>query len=103
MSWCMISSAGRAEQTETRCHLEEMASRATSGSAPPQTLEGPAVTGLEKGIPVSSTETFVSQSTESCALSDSSIFKAWCVSEAERKAEGVEEGTGRERGGTGHS
>lgn len=101
MSWCMISSAGRAEQTETRCHLEEMASQATSGSAPPQTLEGPAVTGLEKGIPVSSRETFVSQSTESCALSDSSVFKAWCVSEAQRKAERVEEGTGRDTGAQG--
>lgn len=47
-------------------------------------------------------ETFVSQSTKSDVLRDSSIFKLWCVSEAQRKAEREEGGRG-EGDGEGHA
>lgn len=86
---------GRTEQTDTQ----------SSGTAPSRLgwvsptadTEGTSARGPGKGAPLSCTETLVSQHTESCARSESSIFNVWCVSEARRKAQGwTERGTDRE-------
>lgn len=89
MSRCMISSAGRADRHH--CHSVETALRSRAHPRTPKGTSGHVLGKRDSSFQCA--ETFVSQRTGSCVLGDSSIFKMWCVSEAQR-------GGGQAGGGT---
>lgn len=93
MSWCMISSAGRAEGRG--CHSMQTASCSHAHQPTPKGTSGH-VLG-KRDFSFQRAETFVSRCTENCVLGGLSIFKMCHVSEAQRKEQ---RGGGREGGGT---